>query len=429
MAVFVLDKHKKPLMPCTERRARLLLERGRAVVHKMEPFTIRLKDRTVEESVLQPLRLKLDPGSKVSGVAVLREDSEDESTVIFMGEIRHKTNIKEKLGERRNLRRSRRNRKTRYRKPRFKNRRKPIGWLPPSLLARVNQTMSVVTKLRNSLPITSISTEHCKFDTQKLQNPEISGVEYQQGELFGYEVREYLLEKWGRKCAYCGRESIPLQVEHIVPKSRGGTDRVSNLTLSCARCNRDKGPKTAEEFGYPEIQRLAGRPLRSAALMNATRWKLYGSLKEMGLPVECGSGALTKYNRIRLGLPKAHGYDAICVGGDVPEKVGIDIDYLNVWRAIGRGVRRMCRPNRFGFPVVHRINKKSYFGFRTGDLVEVGVPRGKFVGNWRGFVAVRKSGYFDVRDFAGGVLCQSASHKYFKIIQRNSGWRYGKVAV
>jgi len=223
--VYVLDKHKKPLMPCAEKRARLLLERCRAVVHKILPFTIRLKDRVTEESQLQPLRLKLDPGSKITGTVVLREDPQGYAEVIFLGEIRHKTGIKARLDTRRAIRRSRRNRKTRYRKPRFDNRRRKEGWLPPSLEARVNQILSATRKLCRNLPITAVSTEHVKFDTQLLQNSSISGVEYQQGELFGYEVREYLLEKWGRRCAYCHKENVSLEVEHIVPKSRRGLQK------------------------------------------------------------------------------------------------------------------------------------------------------------------------------------------------------------
>ena len=121
--VFVLDKHKRPLMPCSEKRARQLLERKRAVIHKISPFTIRLKDRVVSKSKTQPLRLKLDPGSKVTGFAILRKDNPEQSTIILLGELHHKPGIKFSLDNRRALRRSRRNRKTRYRKPRFNNRK------------------------------------------------------------------------------------------------------------------------------------------------------------------------------------------------------------------------------------------------------------------------------------------------------------------
>ena len=219
MAVFVLDKRKKPLMPCSEKRARLLLQRGRAVVHKLEPFTIRLKDRTQETSNIQPQILKLDPGSKTTGFSIIRRQEKD--IVVVLGELHHKQGIKESLESRRSFRRNRRNRKTRYRKARFQNRKRNKGWLPPSLEARVNQTLNVVKKVMKLTPISSISSEWTKFDTQKLQNPEISGVEYQQGELQGYEVREYLLEKFGRKCAYCEAKDVPLEVEHFIAKSKG----------------------------------------------------------------------------------------------------------------------------------------------------------------------------------------------------------------
>ena len=229
--VFVLDQQKKPLMPCSEKRARQLLERGRAVIHKMAPFTIRLKDRAAAESVFQPLRVKFDPGSKTTGVAILLEGAKGPK-VLFFGEIVHKAGIKAKLDARRALRRGRRHRKTRYRKPRFQNRKRKDGWLPPSLEARVDQTLHALAKLRKLAPITDLSVEHVKFDTQKLQNAEISGVEYQQGTLLGYEVREYLLAKWGHRCAYCGATDVPLQVEHIVPKSRGWDRSGQQLNLS-----------------------------------------------------------------------------------------------------------------------------------------------------------------------------------------------------
>jgi len=417
--VFVVGKHKKPLMPCSEKRARLLLERGRAVIHRKEPFTIRIKDRTVKESNLQPLRLKLDPGSKVTGVAILENDSK----AIWLGEIHHKTNIKKNLENRRAIRRNRRNRKTRYRQARFLNRRKPKGWLPPSLRARVNQTTNFVTRIRNLLPITTISTEHVKFDTQLTQNPDIKGIEYQQGELFGYEVREYLLEKWGRKCAYCGKENVPLEIEHLIPKSRGGSDRVSNLTIACHECNQKKGNMTAEEFNHPEIQTQAKKPLKDAAMLNTTRWTLYNNLKETGLPIECGTGARTKKQRLERGLPKTHYYDACCVGASTPDNITIDTEYISVWVAKGRGNRQMCRTDKYGFPKSYRRNQKQYFGFQTGDIVKADIPKGKYQGNFVGRVIIRSSGNFDIKDSMNKYICQGIPWKYIHLIQRNFGWQ------
>jgi len=423
--VLVLDKKKRPLMPCSEKRARLLLQRGRAVVHRMYPFTIRLKDRVLEESTVQPLRLKIDPGAKTTGLAVIDESNTDCGKVIWLGEIYHKTGIKQSLDARCAIRRSRRNRKTRYRKPRFNNRKRPEGWMPPSLEARVNQTMNTVKKLLKLLPVQAISTEHVKFDTQLMQNPEIKGVEYQRGELFGYEVRKYLLEKWGRKCAYCGKTNVPLEIEHIIPKSRGGTDRVSNLTLACHECNQKKGNLTAEEFGYPEIQTQAKEPLKDAAMMNATRWKLYWRLKEFGLPVECATGARTKKQRIERGLPKTHYYDACCVG-TTPNKLVFKTEYVSIWTAIGRGTRRMCNTDKYGFPVSHRMARKLHFGFQTGDIVKAVVQNGKYKGVWIGRVAVRASGRFDLKDNYGNRLCQGISHRICFLIQRADGWQYNQ---
>ncbi|POB09685.1 RNA-guided endonuclease IscB [Sulfobacillus sp. hq2] len=421
--VFVLDRQKNPLMSCTEKRARQLLERGRAIVHKMAPFTIRLKDRTAEGSTFQPLRVKFDPGSKTTGVALVLEGAKG-SKVVFFGELVHKAGIKAKLDARRALRRGRRHRKTRYRKPRFQNRRRKAGWLPPSLEARVDQTLHVLVKLRKLAPFTDLSVEHVRFDTQKLENPEISGVEYQQGTLLGYEVREYLLEKWGRACVYCGATDVPLEVEHIIPKSRGGTDRVSNLALACHACNQVKGSRTAEEFGYPDIQVQARKPLKDVAMMNATRWRLYEQLKATGLPVEAGSGARTKMQRLNHGFPKEHYYDALCAGESTPDRFTSLPAYVQVWTAKGRGNRQRCRTDKHGFPIRYLSGKKVHFGFRTGDLVRTQKRRGKQVGTWAGRLTVRADGRFVVTTADG--LRIEASWRSCHLLQRGDGWQYAQ---
>jgi 5-methylcytosine-specific restriction endonuclease McrA len=143
-----------------------------------------------------------------------------------------------------------------------------------------------------------------------MQNPEISGIEYPQGELQGYEVREYLLEKWGRKCAYCGKKDVPLEIEHIVPKSGGGSDRVSNLTIACHECNQAKSNQTAEEFGHPRIQAKAEKSLKATAFMNLVRSRIVDILG-----CEQTFGYITKHDRIGLGLPKSHANDAFVIAG------------------------------------------------------------------------------------------------------------------
>jgi hypothetical protein len=168
--------------------------------------------------------------------------------------------------------------------------------------------------------IAEIKQELVRFDMQQMENPEISGTEYQQGTLAGYEVREYLLEKWGRKCTYCSLEGVPLQVEHIQPRAKGGSDRVSNLCLACEKCNQKKGTKDFKDFLKGKIDlaslilKQAKAPLKDGAAVNATGWKLFETLKSTGLPVSTGTGGQTKYNRTRLNLPKEHWLDAACVG-------------------------------------------------------------------------------------------------------------------
>ncbi len=277
----------------------------------MYPFTIILKT-AIENPFLKSYQLKIDPGSKVTGLALVQGNN-----VVWAAELSHRSVlIKKSLDSRRTLRRNRRSRNMRYRQVRFLNRHRSTGWIPPSLMHRVLTIETWVRRICKFVPVTEVVMELVRFDTQKLQNPEIDGVEYQQGELFGYEVREYLLEKWARQCAYCGVKDVPLEVEHIYPKSKGGSDRVSNLCLSCHKCNQKKGNKDISDFlkKKPEVLKRvlaqAKTPLKDAAAINTTRWKLFETLKVLDMPVITGSGGKTKYNRCRLQLPKTHWIDA-----------------------------------------------------------------------------------------------------------------------
>jgi len=195
--VFVVDTNGQQLNPVPPGQARRLLKHRLAAIYRRYPFTIVLK-YTVSVPKIQPHQLKVDPGSKVSGLAIVRDDK-----VIWGAELTHRgQQIKNDLESRRAIRRHRRNRKTRYRRARFLNRSRKPGWLPPSLESRVENILTWVNRIRRYVPITEISQELVKFDTQAMENPEISGIEYQQGELAGYEIREYLLEKWEKKYAY-----------------------------------------------------------------------------------------------------------------------------------------------------------------------------------------------------------------------------------
>jgi 5-methylcytosine-specific restriction endonuclease McrA len=302
--VLVIDKHKQPLMPCHPARARELLRKGKAAVFRRYPFTIVLTER--EGGEVQPVAFKIDPGSKQTGMALVT-DFQRGKRLIWAAMLEHRgQQIKNALESRRALRRGRRNRHTRYRPARFDNRHTDKDYLPPSLQSRVENVWTWLCRLNRLCPLDSVSQELVRFDMQLMQKAEISGVEYQQGELLGYEVREYLLEKWGRKCAYCGAKDTPLEVEHIMPNARGGSNRISNLTIACKPCNQAKNTQTAAEFGHPEVQKQAKQPLKDAAAVNATRWALYHRLETTGLPVEVGTGGRTKFNRAQQGYPKAH---------------------------------------------------------------------------------------------------------------------------
>jgi len=376
--IFLIDANKSPMNPIHPCHARKLMESGKAAVFRRYPFTLIMR-RVVENIVTYPLTLKIDPGSKTTGISLVNNRDE----VIWGMELQHRgLAIKDSLESRSAVRSGRRARNTRYRPARFLNRTRPKGWLAPSLLHRVLTTETWVKRLMRFAPITNIVQELVRFDLQQIENPEISGIEYSQGELFGYEVREYLLNKWDRKCAYCSALNVPLQVEHIQPKSKGGTNRISNLCLACEKCNLQKGTQDIKDFlaKKPDLLKRilaqAKSPLKDAAAVNSTRWKLFEVLKATGLPVTTGSGGLTKFNRTRLGLPKTHWLDAACVG--IAETLKVLISNPLLVKATGIGTRRRCRMDKFGFPC-SRPRKEYLHGWKTGDIATINGTTGRVV--------------------------------------------------
>lgn len=422
--VFVIDKHKKPLMPTTPKRARLLLEHKRAVVHRLQPFTIRLKDRTIQESAMQPVVLKIDPGSHTTGLALARVESTPDGEIhhaVHLAELIHRgEEIRERLRKRAGYRRRRRSANLRYRAPRFLNRRRQPGWLPPSIRSRIGNVLSWARRYHRWMPISRIDVERVKFDTQLLHHPEISGLHYQRGELFGWEIRTYLLEKFEHTCAYCGRINVAFELDHIWPRSRGGSDSVSNLALSCHDCTIAKGDQTATEYGHPEVEAQAKRPLRDAAVMNATRYALCEALHTLGLPITTWSGGRTRWNRYRFGISKAHALDALCVG----QLAGVRAGRLKTFqiRACGRG--QYCRTNvdDSGFPRGYLMRQKQVKGIKTGDRVRAVVPEG-FVahGTHTGRIAVRATGQFRM-----GKI-QNIPARFCRVLQLADGYDYALV--
>jgi 5-methylcytosine-specific restriction endonuclease McrA len=423
--VFVLDTTKRPLNPVHPGRARLLLKQGKAAVYRRFPFTLILK-HAVEQPVLHPLRVKIDPGSQTTGLAVVNDASGE---VVWAAELTHRgQQIKRAMETRRTIRRSRRQRKTRYRKPRFNNRRRRLGTLPPSLESRVCNVITWVRRLRCLCPIMAISQELVRFDTQAMDTPDIEGVQYQQGQLSGYEVREYVLLTWNHQCAYCDARKVPLELDHIHPRSKHGSNRVSNLILACHPCNQRKGNQDIHVFLRDEPERLAHilsrlkAPCRDVAAVNATRWALYERLTALGLPVECGSGGLTKYNRATRGLPKTHWLDATCVGRSTPQPLDVSGVVPVQITATGHGSRQMCRMDKYGFPRTGAKQQKRVQGFQTGDLVRAVVPRGRKAGTYVGKVAVRTSGSFNIATSRGTV--QGITHRFCRLIARADGYSY-----
>lgn len=421
--VFLIDANKTPMNPIHPAHARKLMESGKAAVFCRYPFAL-IMNRVVENIVTYPITLKIDPGSKATGISLVNSCDE----VIWGMELEHRgQQIKDALKSRRAVRQGRRQRNTRYRKARFLNRTRTKGWLAPSLMHRVLTTETWVKRLCKFAPVTEIRQELVRFDTQQMENPEIAGTEYQQGTLAGYEVREYLLEKWGRKCTYCSKEDVPLQIEHIQARANGGSDRVSNLCLACEKCNLKKGTKDIRDFlkGKPDlvsrILKQTKAPLKDAAAVNSTRWKLFETLKSISLPVTTGTGGQTKYNRTRLGLPKAHWLDAACVG--VTESLKVKTCKILKIKATGQGGRQRCQTDKLGYPQKYRPLRPIH-GFCTGDIVKTVIPKGVNKGTYIARLCPYSNGYGEIYPTSGKKRIGIKLDYVQKPVHQKDGYSY-----
>jgi len=433
----VLDRKGRPLMPTHPARARELLRKGRARVHRLTPFTIRLVDVDATDPgvVVDGVELGIDPGSKTTGMALFVTDASGNRTAVSLIELVHRgLAIKMSLSKRAALRRGRRSRNLRYRAPRFDNRtRKPADgldvWLPPSVRHRVVTTVAWLDRLARLAPITRVHVESARFDTHLLHEPEVSGVGYQQGTLAGTEAREYLLAKYQHRCVYCDATGVVLNLDHVRPRSRGGSNRVSNLVTACVPCNEAKDNLPVEQFLAHDPARLARvlaglkKPLRDAAAMNSTRHALVGAIASRGFDPVTATGGRTKWNRTRFGVPKTHALDALCVG-EVGGVSGWPSTTLAV-TATGRGSYARTRSDRHGFPRLRLTRVKRHHGFATGDLVRAVVPTGKKAGTHFGRVAVRATGSFNITTSAGTV--QGIHHRHVRLLQRADGYTYATM--
>jgi hypothetical protein len=300
--------------------------------------------------------------------------------------------------------------------------------LPPSLCSRIGNVLTWTKRYHKWLPLSRIEVERVKFDMQLMRNPEIAGVQYQRGELFGWEVRTYLLEKFRRRCVYCGKQNVPFEIDHVLPKSRGGSDRISNLVLACHDCNQTKGNQTAAEFGHTEVSGRAKQPLKDAAAVNTTRFALVDALRELGIPLSTWSGGRTRWNRERFSVPKDHCTDALCVGNLAG--VTRHVRKRLLIEAKGRGSYQRTNVDGSGFPRGYLTRQKRVRGFATGDLVHAEVPTLsiwdkplKTAGRHVGRVAVRANGSFRVGN------TDAINARYCRVLQRADGYAYGQAPI
>ena len=422
--VFVLDKSKKPLDMISHAQARILLKNRLAVVHKIYPFTIRLKDNS---AVLKDrsYTVKVDPGSKHTGIAIV----DDKDQVVMFAELEHRGHIvKRNMDSRRAVRRKRRNRKTRYRAARFLNRTRPKGWLAPSVKSRVDNVIIFVNKYQKLLNINKVMIENVSFDTTQMSsNTKLWGNNYQQGNLYQNKLRSFIFSLSNGKCVYCGAKAT--DIDHVIPRSSGGTNSTHNLVASCRACNQMKSNKTLKEFGKKmnkDYSHLEPKKLpKDAAIIQASRNYMVREITKLVPDTTLYDAWMTKYNREKLGLSKQHYYDALSVG-EVPNNFNFLTDKILVISARGRGSRQMCSVNKYGFPRTKPKGSKFVKGFQTGDMVKAIVPNGSKAGEYLGRVAVRFSGKFNIqtKTKTKTKTIEGIGYKYCHLIQRGDGYSY-----
>lgn len=409
MKVYVINMHGKPLMPCGERKARLLLKERKAKVIRMEPFTIRLLYGSY--GYRQPVSLGVDAGGRHVGLSATTVKEE-----LFSAEVTLRTDVTRLLSDRMEARRTRRNRKTRYRAPRFNNRvaAKREGWIAPTVSQKLNSHVQAVMLVHKLMPVKSITVEVADFDAQKIRNPEVSGEEYQKGEQLGFwNVREYVLFRDGHVCRHCkGKSKDPiLNVHHIESRKTGG-DSPGNLITLCETCHK------AYHRGEIKLKLKRGSAsLRDAAFMNIVRWRVYNELRSMYEDVSLTHGYKTKHYRIRKGLVKTHCTDAFCITGNLTAEVSGGCYYFRCVRRHNRSMhvsvpakggerKRMIAPYYLGKSNITRYDKVLCNGEKC-------------------FVFGSSNGYASIRniegDRAAGVNTVISPNKLELIYHKRSG--------
>ncbi len=397
MFVYVLNNNRQPLMPTSRfAKVRKLLKQGKAKVVKRVPFTIQLLYES--KDVVQGVTLGVDSGSKVVGVSATTETLE-----LYSGEFELRNDIVKLLSERRQYRRARRYRNTRYRKVRLLNRRRKDNWLAPSVNQKVESHIKIIKKIKEILPIKNIVIEVAQFDTQLLKNSNVSGVDYQQGEQLGFfNVREYVLYRDGHRCQNpkCNHKDNILNVHHIISRQVGG-DSPSNLITLCETCHKNL------HKGELKLEFKRTESYKDATFMGIMRWNVYNKLKESYPIVNLTYGYLTKTKRINNNLPKAHRIDALCISNNIVEPM--DTYYYNVFK---RKHNRQIHKANFSKNHIRKSNQTPYkiFDFRLFDLVSYNKTLCFIFGR-------RTSGMFDIRKLNGEKISAGISYKKLKLIQ------------
>ena len=389
-------------MPCSPVKARLLLKEKKAVVKRRTPFTIQLTQATGE--TVQPVTLGVKAGSKEIGLSASTDKAE-----LYASSVLLRTDVVDLLSTRRELRRARRHRKTRYRAPRFDNRvhSKNKGWLAPSIENKINTHLSRVAAVQKILPITKIVVETAAFDIQKIKNPDIEGTEYQQGDQLGFwNVREYVLFRDGHKCCHChGKSKDPiLNVHHLESRKTGG-DAPNNLITLCETCHK------AYHAGKIMLKQKRGQAFRDAAFMGVMRWTFFNRLKAQCSEIEVQNtyGYLTKNTRIRNGLAKTKTTDAYCIAGNLGAKRLGDYFFQKQTRKHNRQIHKMSILKGG----VRKRQQAPYEvkGFRLFDKIRFG-SREAFI------FARRSSGYFDIRRLTGEKVSAAVSYRKLALLEK-----------
>lgn len=400
--VYVLNKQGKPLMPCKEAKARKLLKQNKAKIVSYEPFTIQLLFDC--ENQTQEVNLGIDAGSKHIGVSATTEKQ-----VLYEADVELRNDIVNKLSARRAARRTRRNR-LRYRPARFNNRvhSKHKGWLAPSVEQKINAHIQVIKHLYEILPITKLIVETAQFNIQKINNPAISGEEYQHGNQLGFwNTREYVLARDNHECQCCHGKSKDniLNVHHIESRKIGG-DAPNNLITLCKTCHK------AYHKGEVELKPKRGKSYRDAAFMGILRKTLLLRLKQMYPNVHETFGYITKNTRIENSLPKEHYVDARCISGSPLAK---PLEYYLYQKCVRRQNRKMTK-DKFVKGGIKKNNQLigDIFGFALFDTVEYQKERYFVFGR-------RNTGTFDIRTLNGDkVKSGSIDYKKLRLVQKNN---------